>query len=486
MYKVIVSGKFYLKTVQFMGGRSKSGHADLPHGVPEGALPGRNFSKRKGGGLIFGLPVIEQMTEDQKERLTAEWNALKRFERVARSEAELRIRRLHGTAGIKGPEKFLWFGSPFSLALGFAALCCADALLISSNRISDYISALVRTMIGMLDDEDSRVYQRFFRLWNGPNRLLRDRLSDFMLSNQWRIGIARTLRYAKCKPGNSMDDERSELSFEEFTPGFNIIRHAVADSVLACAGETIKSVLSRKGDRYISDAIVKMLLDDSREEEEENEGSWREEKFEVSYCYKTFWESISMGDELSGKHRASKEEELGSLKVNKTAQEALKTFMTETNGGISKMPLPGLLSWIITCEGYCLISDGPCSISFDNRSRMHSIDGPALAYPDGYKIYMVHGVEAPGWIIAEKHKITTEAIERETNAEIRRIILDIFGWGKYMVQSGAQLIHKDGFGELLWKETPDGEPLVMVKVKNSTPEPDGTYKSYFLRVPPSI
>jgi hypothetical protein len=26
----------------------------------------------------------------------------------------------------------------------------------------------------------------------------------------------------------------------------------------------------------------------------------------------------------------------------------------------------------------------------------------------------------------------------------------------------------------------------MVRVKNSTPEPDGTYKEYFLRVPPTI
>jgi hypothetical protein len=32
----------------------------------------------------------------------------------------------------------------------------------------------------------------------------------------------------------------------------------------------------------------------------------------------------------------------------------------------------------------------------------------------------------------------------------------------------------------------DDEPLQMVRVKNSTPEPDGSYKHYFLRVPPDI
>ena len=28
------------------------------------------------------------------------------------------------------------------------------------------------------------------------------------------------------------------------------------------------------------------------------------------------------------------------------------------------------------------------------------------------------------------------------------------------------------------------EPMVMVEVRNSTPEPDGSRKTYFLRVPP--
>ena len=41
--------------------------------------------------------------------------------------------------------------------------------------------------------------------------------------------------------------------------------------------------------------------------------------------------------------------------------------------------------------------------------------------------------------------------------------------------------------ELLYrKEFEDDEPLMLVKVLNSTPEPDGSFKSYFLRVPPTV
>ena len=36
------------------------------------------------------------------------------------------------------------------------------------------------------------------------------------------------------------------------------------------------------------------------------------------------------------------------------------------------------------------------------------------------------------------------------------------------------------------REMNDDEPLVMVRVINSTPEPDGTNKRYMLRVPPTI
>ena len=40
--------------------------------------------------------------------------------------------------------------------------------------------------------------------------------------------------------------------------------------------------------------------------------------------------------------------------------------------------------------------------------------------------------------------------------------------------TGAQLLHEDDFGKLYRKEIADDEPLVMVRVLNPTPEPDGT------------
>ena len=51
---------------------------------------------------------------------------------------------------------------------------------------------------------------------------------------------------------------------------------------------------------------------------------------------------------------------------------------------------------------------------------------------------------------------------------------------------GAKLIHTDETGALYRKDLTEDEPLVVVHVVNSTPEPDGEAKKYMLRVPPTI
>ena len=65
-------------------------------------------------------------------------------------------------------------------------------------------------------------------------------------------------------------------------------------------------------------------------------------------------------------------------------------------------------------------------------------------------------------------------------------MIERYGQDHYLMESKAKEIHRDEFGVLYSKEVSGDEALVMVKVVNSTPEPDGHFKDYFLRVPPSI
>lgn len=120
-----------------------------------------------------------------------------------------------------------------------------------------------------------------------------------------------------------------------------------------------------------------------------------------------------------------------------------------------------------------------------NLRRLHNDTGPALEC-DIENLYFIHGVMVPAFVVVKPEWITVKHIETEDNAEVRRIMIERYGQAKYLVDSGAQEIHRDDFGILYRQEIPNDEAMVMVKVVNSTPEPDGSFKDYFIRVPPMI
>jgi hypothetical protein len=82
--------------------------------------------------------------------------------------------------------------------------------------------------------------------------------------------------------------------------------------------------------------------------------------------------------------------------------------------------------------------------------------------------------------------LTPERIRDEDNAELRRVMLEHFGYDRYLAESGAKPVHRDETGVLWCIDLPDDESITMVEVVNSTPEPDGTRRTYFLRVPPWV
>jgi hypothetical protein len=91
----------------------------------------------------------------------------------------------------------------------------------------------------------------------------------------------------------------------------------------------------------------------------------------------------------------------------------------------------------------------------------------------------------PAEFLAELTALTPERIRQEENAELRRVMLEFYGYDRYLTESGAEPVHRDETG-ILWRIALDGdEDVVMVEVVNSTPEPDGTHRTYWLRVPPS-
>ena len=140
--------------------------------------------------------------------------------------------------------------------------------------------------------------------------------------------------------------------------------------------------------------------------------------------------------------------------------------------------------WSVLFWDWAIISDRPESIHRDEQNRLHCTNAAAVRYRDGFSVWAIHGVRVNEKIVMSPETLTIEEIESEQNAEIRRVMIERFGQARFLLESGAKEIHHDDFGTLYRKEIPGDEPLVMVKVVNSTPEPDGSFKDYFLRVPP--
>lgn len=144
----------------------------------------------------------------------------------------------------------------------------------------------------------------------------------------------------------------------------------------------------------------------------------------------------------------------------------------------------------------------PLEIHRDGQDRLNNTSAPAVVWKDGFKQYFVKGVEVPSsWI---ESGVTVNDIEKESNAELRRIGMELYGYKNYMQDSNAERIAVDEYGELWKKEVPDDEPIVMVSVLNCSPEPEEAmgleqryefreteiskrgawFKRYMLRVPP--
>jgi hypothetical protein len=150
--------------------------------------------------------------------------------------------------------------------------------------------------------------------------------------------------------------------------------------------------------------------------------------------------------------------------------------------------------WWFAQKEFVMVSEHPSVIhrelvrSRDGNShhRLHCATGPACGFRDGWGVWAWHGVRVPQHVIERPKQITIREIQKEQNVEVRRVMMERYGLSRFLVDSGAKRISGDELGELYRIELPNDEPLVMVKVLNSTLEQDGSRKPYFLRVPPGM
>ena len=144
------------------------------------------------------------------------------------------------------------------------------------------------------------------------------------------------------------------------------------------------------------------------------------------------------------------------------------------------------IGWWAPWDGICFVSDRPREVHFDENRRLHSDTGMSCRYSDGWGIHSYHGYHVPdtkAWIITDKAKLNPDTIDAEDNAELRRIMLEIYGFEKYIEVRGAKEIASDemfGRPRRLLSMRVRGEEIRVLDVHNGSLEPDGTRRRFFL------
>ena len=143
--------------------------------------------------------------------------------------------------------------------------------------------------------------------------------------------------------------------------------------------------------------------------------------------------------------------------------------------------------WWWPFEKAVILTERPVLLRRDEEHRLHCEDGPALAYADGFAVYAWHGVRVGREIIEHPEQIRPEQVLREQNQEVRRAMLERYGWRRLLRDVRATEVHRDRFGVLYETarlgEYLEGEDPMARFVSVRDPS---TAREYALRVPPTI
>jgi len=128
------------------------------------------------------------------------------------------------------------------------------------------------------------------------------------------------------------------------------------------------------------------------------------------------------------------------------------------------------------------------------REELHHESGPAARWPDGWAVHAIDGVPVPERVVIGPDALTVDETLGEPNAEVRRVMCERRGYARLLGEAGGTLVDDDPEWGRLWRvdlRVPpdeaigDRDPVLLVECRNATAEPDGSFRRYVLRVPPT-
>jgi hypothetical protein len=146
--------------------------------------------------------------------------------------------------------------------------------------------------------------------------------------------------------------------------------------------------------------------------------------------------------------------------------------------------------WIVPHEHACWISERPDILRVDARGRLHSADGPALRYRDGWSVFAWKGVEVPAWAIEHPERITVSTLDCTLDPMLRRCLIEIMTPERLIASGAARRLSHDETGTL-WGMTWSHRGVTLdtwcaVEVEDGMAGPNGDGRRNVLPVPTDL
>ena len=93
--------------------------------------------------------------------------------------------------------------------------------------------------------------------------------------------------------------------------------------------------------------------------------------------------------------------------------------------------------WWLPHKNMFWVSERHNLLNRNTSGQLHCDDGPALAYPDGWRIWAINGLRVDQQIVMSPHTQTIPQIDGEQNNDVRSIRINRFGWPRYLSESGS-------------------------------------------------
>jgi hypothetical protein len=175
--------------------------------------------------------------------------------------------------------------------------------------------------------------------------------------------------------------------------------------------------------------------------------------------------------------------------ARRSPAEPAPEVIEEVGPGPRADPASGWIAFrdrVVICEPPRVLRTEPVGTA--GRHRLHHDAQPAVEWADGVEPgYYLHGVAVPEPLFRQP---SVEAIHREANSEVRRLVIERMGWPRYIAEAELSLVAEaedpgNAGHRLQLYDLPKGryEPARLLRMANGSPDRSGQERHYFELVP---